>query len=458
MLAAIYVRISDDADGLGLGVARQEWDCRALAQRMGWSVVAVYSDNDRSAYSGKPRPRYEALLRDLEDSRLDALVCWDVDRLTRSPAELERFLEIAERLNVRLASVGGEIDLATPQGRLTARIKGSVARHEVEQASRRIKRKTLERAEAGKPHGRVAYGWQRVEGRDVLVEDQAAVVREAANRVVAGDSLRSITADFNARAIPSPRAAPRWECAMVRQLILRERNAGLRRHQNRVIGRGDWEPIFSEDLYGRVGALLKDPTRKVPTTPHRHLLSGIARCGVCDAPLRVLVASGTRPRAYVCAEQYCVRRKQQAVDDLIEGLVIARLSQPDAVKALLPRDNQDLVDQVQVLRARLDLVADQYADDLIDGQQLARITARLRPELEAVERELAGTVGPELQDLVQPGLDWAAVPVERKRAVINLLLSVRILPVGSTGRAAFDAAGVEVQWRGGLAGAAAAPL
>lgn len=455
MLAAVYVRISDDAEGLGLGVARQEADCRALAAQLNWTVAGVYSDNDRSAYSGKPRTQYEALLRDLEAGVVDALVCWDVDRLTRSPIELERFIELAERLGVSLASVGGEIDLATPQGRLTARIKGSVARHEVEQASRRIRRKTLERAEAGRPHGRVAYGWRRVEGRDVLVEEQAAVVREVADRLLTGESLHSITADLNRRQVPTPREAPAWERAMVRQLVARERNAGLRVHQGKVIGRGDWEPIFSEDVWVRLSALMARPGTKRPTTPHKHLLSGIARCGVCGEPMRVLVAHGTRPKAYVCPKNYCVRRKLEAVDAMVTKLVLARLAQPDAAQAVLPADNRDLVERAHALRARLDLVADQFASDLIDGQQLARITAKLRPELEAVERELARTVAPDLQDLVRPNLDWDSVPLERKRAIINLLLTVRILPVGKTGRAAFDASGVQVEWRAALEDGAA---
>lgn len=64
----------------------------------------------------------------LRAGRLDALVCWDVDRLTRTPRELEDVVDLAEHRGVALASVGGEIDLATPQGRLTARIKASVAR------------------------------------------------------------------------------------------------------------------------------------------------------------------------------------------------------------------------------------------------------------------------------------------------------------------------------------------
>ena len=49
LAAAIYARISRDREGAGLGVERQEADCRALAERLGWDVVAVYVDNDISA-------------------------------------------------------------------------------------------------------------------------------------------------------------------------------------------------------------------------------------------------------------------------------------------------------------------------------------------------------------------------------------------------------------------------
>jgi DNA invertase Pin-like site-specific DNA recombinase len=74
--AAIYTRISSDREGAGLGVERQEADCRALAEQLGWEIVAVHSDNDLSAYSGKPRPGYEALLADLRADVADAVICW----------------------------------------------------------------------------------------------------------------------------------------------------------------------------------------------------------------------------------------------------------------------------------------------------------------------------------------------------------------------------------------------
>ena len=112
--AAIYVRISKDRTGAGLGVARQEEDCRALCERRGWLIARVYVDNDVSAYSGKPRPAWRELLADLEAGRMDAVVCWHVDRLTRSPRELEDVIDLHDGQGIALATVTGEIDLSTP--------------------------------------------------------------------------------------------------------------------------------------------------------------------------------------------------------------------------------------------------------------------------------------------------------------------------------------------------------
>lgn len=64
--AAFYVRISQDRGGAGLGIARQEEDCRALCARKGWDVVDVYPDNDVSAYSGAPRPKWQELMEDID--------------------------------------------------------------------------------------------------------------------------------------------------------------------------------------------------------------------------------------------------------------------------------------------------------------------------------------------------------------------------------------------------------
>jgi site-specific DNA recombinase len=462
--AAVYARISLDQQDTGLGVERQLKDCRKLAKRKGWVIAQEFVDNDVSASNGKPRPAYTALMAKLNAGALDALLVWDVDRLTRTPRELEDVVELAEKRGIELASVGGEIDLATPQGRLTARIKGNVARHETEQLSRRVKAKMAELAENGVSVGRIAYGWQRdrtldsqgrvIGYRDVLHPEQTQVLREAAAALLAGDSLSGIAGRLNAAGVPAP-CQGAWSITIVRALLLRERNACRRVHQGQVVGIGMWDRIFDDDTHTRLIAILRDPAR---LTSHsnavKYLLSGIAKCGVCGGPLRVLPDSSRSSTSYICKNGAHVRRNLAAVDDLVTRLVVGRLAQPDAVALFHDSRNEDtdkLRAKTLALRAKLDLVADQFSDDLIDGQQFARVSAKLRPQLTALDAQLRSvSTAPDLHDLATPDIAerWDDLPLARKRKVIALLVEVTVDRVTRhSGRGEFDPQSVRITWK-----------
>jgi site-specific DNA recombinase len=465
--AAIYARISKD-DGSALGVGRQVEDCEREAIRRGWTVAECYVDNDVSATRAKSRPSYERLVRDIQANRIDALVVWDVDRLTRNPRELEDVIDLADRHGLRLANVGGEIDLSTPQGQLTARIKGSVARHEADQTSRRMKRKFDERAANGLPHSFAAYGYRReivrderggvVQTRDVLDIEQAAVVRETARRLLLGESLRSIAVDLNRSGSTSPRGIP-WSSTTLRQIMLRERNAGLRRHRGQVVGRGAWEPIYSEDTHNRVVALLTDPERRTNKgAVRRHLLSGIGRCGRCGGTMRPH-AAWTSPTtgkanatAYSCGTCFRVRRKQADVDQVVETVMIARLQRPDAIAALAQGDPERVSQArtaIEAHQAKLGLAADQFADGALTADQLRRITAKLRPRIEHEQAAIAAhSPNPGALELAGPDAEalWRTASLEVRRAIIEAFATVTILPSGSGKR--FDPGDVLIEWKG----------
>ncbi|MBA3293727.1 MAG: recombinase family protein [Geodermatophilaceae bacterium] len=459
MLACgIYVRISDDADGSGLGVARQLKDCTELATRKGWQVAETYCDNDVSATRGNAREEYQRMLGDIRNGRIGGLIVWDVDRLTRTPRELEDIIDLADRHGLQLACVGGELDLATPQGRLTARIKGSVARHETDQQSRRLKRKFLERAENGQPHSFAAYGYRRVDGKDVLVPEEAETVRRAARMLLGGQSLRSVVATFNSEGSVSPRGL-RWASTTLRQVLLRDRNAGLRLHVGQVIGRGAWEPIYDVGTHDQVMALLTDPQRRSNRGAIRkHLLSGIARCSRagCDGtmvvnPGRVGKDGKHQPPAYVCARCTRIRRKESDVDAVVEAVMIARLSQSDALMEVAVGDQETIraaVAEIAQLEAKLARTADDYADDITTGEQFRRITGKLRLRLEQAKRSVAAAAPVRgLFDVIGSDAEdrWRAASLDVRRTLIEAFMSVTIDPLGP-GRS-FDPATVRIEWR-----------
>ena len=130
--AAIYARISSGQDGTTLGVQRQLEDCRKLAAELGWPVADEYIDNDVSAYSGKRRPEYERMLRDLADGMRDAVLSYHVDRLTRRPIELEQFLDVLTAAKVRHIRfvADGDLDIGNGDGLIVLRILLTVAANE----------------------------------------------------------------------------------------------------------------------------------------------------------------------------------------------------------------------------------------------------------------------------------------------------------------------------------------
>lgn len=447
--AAVYVRISRDAKETGLGVARQRRDCEALADKLGWTVADVYEDNDVSASKGKPRPAYEGMMRAIEAGRIDAVIVWDVDRLTRTPRELEDVIDYADRQGLQLASVGGEIDLGTEQGRMLARMKGTVARYEVEQSSRRLKRKHRELAESGRPNGPRAFGWDRLTEPDAhgywehVNDAEATILRDVARRLLEGETLWSIVQDLNARGVATSTGG-RWFSQTLRRTMLRARNAGDRSYKGKVIGPGAWEPILDHDTHDRVVALLTDPARRSNNrgTARRYLLTGYALCGVCGRPVigrsEHVYSYRTYRAQYACPHEGCrkVSRDMRMADEVVEGVVVAVLERfgvsamsgdPGAVVAADER--------IEALEAKLALAADQFADDQITGDQLQRVTARLRPRLDK-ERARRRAALPSA-DLMPSGGEsvresWALLNLDRKRQVMQALgMRVTILPVGA---------------------------
>jgi site-specific DNA recombinase len=277
--AVIYVRISADVEGRSLGVQRQLEDCRKLAADRGWPVGAEYVDNDVSAFSGKPRREHARMLAELESGARDAVIVYNLDRLHRRPAELEEFVALCERVGVsQVATVTADIDLGD-DGLFMARIFAAFAAKESGRKSARARRKLLQNAEQGLPHGSVRpFGYEP--DKITICPDEAAVVREMVDRYLAGQSIKSLTVWLNESAI-APAVAKSWQTSAGRQILCSGRIAGLREHRGQVIGAARWPAIITpaerDGVLARVAACSVTTTRAART----YLLSKMLRCGRC---------------------------------------------------------------------------------------------------------------------------------------------------------------------------------
>jgi DNA invertase Pin-like site-specific DNA recombinase len=432
---AIYLRISLDPTGDGLAIARQREDCQRIAAERGWHIVEEYADTVSAADKRKRRPSYDRMVADYQAGRFGAIVCWDLDRLTRQPRQLEDWIDAAEDRGLLLVTANGEADLSTDGGRLFARVKAAVARGESERKAARQRRAALQRAEHGRPPLGVRLTGYAPDA--TVAGHEAAVVREMFDRFHAGDSLRGIVAWLTETGVPARGGRP-WNPSAVRSILVNPRYAGRAVYQGKANGHtGRWEPLVEDWLFDAVADRLADPRRRSQVgTDRRHLGSGLYLCGVCGQPV---VSHSTRAKGkpsvtrYRCAGH--VVRSAVPVDAFVLAVLRERLGRPDLAGLLtVPKSPKAkaAAAEIRALRGRLAKTEADYDADLIDGRRYRVKTEKIRAEIAAAEaaraRLLAGSNVAATLLAPDPVAAFDAAPLGIQRAVLEFFMTVRLLP------------------------------
>jgi site-specific DNA recombinase len=437
--AAIYARLSHDvrmgSDREGENVEYQLKHARALAAERDFNVVAEYVENDVSA--GGYRPDYERMRQSIEAGELDVVITHKHDRLLRRVSDLEALVDLAEQLPLGvMATHSTGLDLTSSQGKLVARLLTAVAEAELDVTRDRLRvakeRLRSEGRNVGtgrRPFGfeaelldsKTKKGKQRFTLTGRLDEHEAAVIRESAQRFLAGDSLLSLTQfwfDNDMRTDDGRRVSP----ATVRRVLLNPRTAGMAARvvsaqQWEIVGRAQWPAILDVETQERIRLVAHDPTRKsrggresAAGSKQSWWLTGLLVCAECGNKLTpkyayTTDASGertTNPGDYACQKQtggcnanaISKRKLDRLVRErFVEDVQSARLA------AALEDEQSPLLSERTTLLARIDALSSrraQLSDDMgrgrIDYDTGLLMLDSNAAELDAARAELAELV------------------------------------------------------------------
>lgn len=441
----LYTRISSDPnadkeEGGGLGVARQEKECRALAALRGWTVAHVYSDNDISAYNGKKRPDFEKMLTAIKSGRYDALVCWHPDRLYRSMKDLERIIDICDAASVTIHTVnGGDLDLSNSTGKMLARILGSVNRQESEHKAERIRAAKIQRAEAGVWFTNTRVFGYTMDGK--IVPAEAKLIRKAAKDILSGRSTSSVLREWNGKNILTAKGNA-WRAFTLKRLLVNPRYAALCEYRGKVVGPGNWKAIIDPEDHAGLVALLNDSRRR----PHnvswerKYIGSYRYRCGKCGEVMQHFVSNGNHH--YRCTAKSHLSRKQPELDQFVEAVALDYMrDQEKLARALAAASRATDIDPTELrarrasLQAQKDELAALFTDGVLDGPSVRREAAKLSEKIAAVDATLAEMARRSpLAEMLSEGVDglekkWAAASPDIKGKVLDELFTVVVQPV-----------------------------
>lgn len=450
MICDFYGRKSSEDNGRS--VAGQESDWRSDCEDEGFTPGRAFADPSRSAsrYARQPRPDFAELIEHIRSGQCEMLALWEASRGSRALGEWVSLLDLCISTGTLIRIIGEQrtYDVCKRRDYRDLAADGIKARDDSEEISERTQRGKRAAALKGTPPGRLLYGYRRVyDGRGNYMEQvehpqEAAVVREIARRVMAGESLRAVARSLDERGITTPTGKP-WRSGNMGKTIIRPAYAGLRVHQGRVVGKADWPALLDEETYDTCVAILTDPSRITARgTALKHMLSGIMSCGACGTGVL-----GTRTinggRSYSCP-CHRVSIQADALDGFVTKLVRALLARPGNEDLFTRRMDGSAVAAAKAaerrLRARLDEHYREAAAGNLSATGLGAVEALLLPQIEAAAAKArAITTPPKLRGLTPEivAKRWDSLAVTIRREVVRAVVDLRVDP-GVRGRARFD--------------------
>lgn len=420
MKVGVYARYSTDRQTES-SIADQLRICREYAQRHGWMVAEEFADEAISGAALGNRPAAQRLIAAALSGSINVVLVADLTRLSRNQGDLAKLTERFRFQRIRVIGVQDGYDSNSRTARMQAGMSGIMSEEFRAQIGARTYTALQSRARAKQAAGGRAYGY---DGARQPIESEAAVIREVFRRHAAGESMKAIASDLNARGIPSPgatwkrqsrRSDGRWLVSSIHTLLHNELyigrviwnrrewrkdpDSGLRTYRERP--QSEWivhehpesaliEPEtwrLSHQRLGRKGGGQKGPTR--------YLLSGLLDCGVCGA--KFIVYGGSQHR-YICGsyhaggEHACNNRitvPRDLAEELILLPVVNDLLSPAAIDAAAESARAEA--RREQIHSAIPVDAERINKEIAEIERLVQdgllSAARAAPAIEAAERD-----------------------------------------------------------------------
>ena len=405
---ALYVRVSTaEQVKEGYSIGEQLDRLTKYCEAMKWEVYKSYTD---PGYSGANtnRPGLQDMLTDIRNGKIDKVVVYKLDRLSRSQKDTLNLIEdnfLA--YNCDFVSISENFDTSTPFGRAMVGILAVFAQLEREQIKERMSMGKEARAKEGKWHGGLnPIGYDYIDGQLAINDYAAMQIREIYDRFLNGEPLRAIETDFIKRKIKHNNNSY-WSPKQMRRVMSNELYLGYIKNNGKLI-QGTHEPIIDRDTFDRANKLLNQRNEKYKDASYAQstLLGGLLWCGHCGARYGK-AQSGTKKYGYT--EVYkCYSRHKKSKPMIkdpncknktwktpeLDAIILDQIKElsldPNRLHEVKSVDKRPVIEaEIDKIDSQINKLIDLYTLDKVPLTTLDNKLTELNTQKEALKEELS---------------------------------------------------------------------
>lgn len=418
---AIYARVSTTNQvEEGYSIDGQIDSLEKYCDAMGWEVYNKYID---AGFSGGSldRPEMTNLINDVKNGSFDTVLVYKLDRLSRNVRDTLYLIKDVFNINkIDFVSIQENIDTSSAMGTLFLTLLSAIAEFEREQIKERMQLGKLGRAKSGKSMmwAKTSYGYNydKETGSMSINEYEALAVKEIFTSYLAGMSITKLRDKMNA---DYPKK-PAWSYRTIRGILANPVYCGLNQYKGQTF-QGSHKAIISLDDFEQTQRELaqRQQTAQERLNPRpfqaKYMLSGIAQCGYCHAPLKLVLGQkrkdGTRTKRYECYQRHPRATKGVTVYndnkkcesgyyymDILEHYVLTRIAMlqndPEKIQEIFSDgtspavDKQAIQKQIDSLTLKLSKLNDLYLDDRITLDELRSKSSDFIKQRTVLEEEI----------------------------------------------------------------------
>lgn len=230
-IAGIYIRVStEDQAREGFSLGEQEEKLKQLCEYKGYEIYKVYCDAGISAKDMEHRPKFQEMLQDMRDGRINYIVAYKLDRVTRSVRDLEELITQLEKHNTYLVCDRDDVNTSTANGRFFVRMLTVLSQLEIEIVSERTKFGMVGAIKSGHLPGVKPLGYKNDANRKTIIDPATApIIRRVFDLYLQGKTYLQIATIFNNENILNKK----WRDCYIEKII------------NNKVYMGDWEQYKS---------------------------------------------------------------------------------------------------------------------------------------------------------------------------------------------------------------------
>lgn len=402
-IAAVYIRVSTENQAReGFSLGEQKEKLLQLCAFKGYEVFKIYEDAGISAKDMEHRPAFQEMLSDMKKGKINYIVAYKLDRVTRSVRDLEELISVLEQYNCFLVCDRDDVNTSTANGRFFVRMLTVLSQLEIEIVSERTKFGLNGAIKSGHLPGVLALGYKKDGNKKTIIDEATKPVIERIFKMyLEGKSYQQISNIFNEEELLQPK---KWKDTTIQKIIGNKLYMGdyeqykrIAKNENikPVVYMNVVEPIISRAVWEECQHQ-KEKNQRTYTRDRVYLFFQKIKCPTCGRIMKCKGSGGKKKKyMYYNCEKCHLNFREDKIEELLTNFIYDMVEYDMAVKKYFlpvladhkPTKTEDIDKEMKQLEKQKERIKKAYMSGIVEMEDFSEDYKLIEDKLEILEQK-----------------------------------------------------------------------